>query len=164
MGVAGSGKTTIGRAVAAVLGWTFYDGDDHHPPGNVAKMASGVPLTDEDRAPWLASLHDLISDSLRRGEPVVVACSALKAAYRDQLLEGTDAMVVYLRGDRHLIRHRMENRHGHYMDPGMLDSQLDALEEPDKAVVFDVAGSVDTIVDTVIAGIFSQLLPPAEGR
>jgi gluconokinase len=131
LGVTGSGKSTVGAAVATALGWTFCDGDDHHPPENVAKMSAGVPLTDEDRAPWLRALRHVIEACLDRGESVVLACSALKAEYRNQLLEDNDATLVYLRGDRALIEDRMLERRDHFMGPRMLDSQLAILEEPD---------------------------------
>jgi len=147
IGVAGCGKTSVGKALAEHLGWDFYDADDFHPPENVAKMADGIPLDDSDRAPWLAALHDLISSSLRRNQPGVLACSALKERYRRQLLEGNeDVQLVYLKGSYDLIWSRMEKRTDHYMKPQMLKSQFEALEEPTNALTVDISGSVDDIL------------------
>ena len=104
MGVSGSGKTNVGQSLAEQLGWDFYDADDFHPPENIAKMASGIPLNDSDRAPWLALLHDLISSNLKAGRRGVLACSALKERYRQQLLNGNpDVQIVYLKGTYDLI-------------------------------------------------------------
>ena len=151
MGVAGSGKTTVGRTLAEVLGWTFYDGDDFHPPANVVKMARGLPLTDADRYPWLTALHDLIAGCLATGQSAVLACSALKRHYRDQLLAGNDqTLLVYLRGDYDLIRQRLALRQGHFMKATLLQSQFDTLEEPDGALVVDVHHPVDVIVNTIV--------------
>ena len=151
MGVSGCGKTSIGRALAEQLGWDFYDADDFHPPANVVKMAGGIPLDDSDRAPWLASLHDLISSSLRTDKPGVLACSALKERYRHQLMEGVDGVkLVYLKGSYDLIWSRMKQRAGHYMKPHMLKSQFDALEEPTNALTIDVSMSLDDIVQKTI--------------
>ncbi|HLL76234.1 MAG TPA: gluconokinase [Pyrinomonadaceae bacterium] len=139
MGVAGSGKTTVGRLLAGELGWKFYDADDFHPPENVEKMAGGVPLEDADRIPWLESLRDLIRGCLERGEGAVLACSALKGSYRDYLLVGEGVRIAYLKGDHELIRERLNNRRGHYMKPEMLDSQFAALEEPEPGTHFDIS-------------------------
>lgn len=150
MGVSGSGKTRVGKALAEKLGWDFYDADDFHPPENVARMARGIPLDDSDRAPWLAALHDLISSSLRAGKPGVLACSALKKGYRRQLLEGNEGvLVVYLRGIYDLIWSRLEKRTGHFMKPQMLKSQFEALEEPANALTVDIARPVDDIVQEI---------------
>jgi gluconokinase len=131
MGVSGSGKTSVGRSVAEHLGWDFYDADDFHPPENVSKMASGIPLDDSDRVPWLATLHELISSSLTRNRPGVLACSALKDRYRRQLMEGNPGVqLVYLKGSYDLIWSRMEVRKDHYMKPHMLQSQFGTLESP----------------------------------
>src|SRR5688572_10181249 len=111
MGVSGSGKSEVGSALAQHLGWDFYDADDFHPPANIAKMAAGVPLDDTDRAPWLASLHELISTSLKKDKPGVLACSALKERYRQQLLtDNDDVQLVYLKGSYELIWSRMSGR------------------------------------------------------
>ncbi len=156
MGVAGSGKTTVGRALAAALGGAFYDGDDFHPPANVAKMATGTPLDDADRAPWLAALRARLEASLRAGETAVVACSALKACYRETLLGGLppeQARLVWLRGPRELLAERMRARRGHFMPPALLDSQLATLEEPAGAIVADIAPPPDEIVAGVLAAL-----------
>jgi gluconokinase len=154
MGVAGCGKTTVGRALASHLGWDFYDADGFHPPQNVAKMASGIPLDDSDRVPWLASLHDLISACLKQNRPGVLACSALKQRYRGQLLEGNeDVQLVYLKGSYDLIWSRMEKRTDHYMKPQMLQSQFEALEEPVNALTIDISMPVDEIVQEILKQI-----------
>lgn len=140
MGVSGSGKTTVGRALADSLGWSFADADDFHPPANLKKMAAGHPLDDADRAPWLAALRAHIDDFLRRGENTVVTCSALKAAYRAQLVaDPARVRLVYLHGSRELLRSRLVQRRGHFMPAGLLDSQLATLEPPADALSLDVA-------------------------
>lgn len=150
MGVSGSGKTTIGQAIASKLGWDFYDADDFHPPENISKMENGIPLTDSDRAPWLASLHDLIESTLRRNCPGVLACSALKKSYRQKLLEGNHhVQLIYLKGNYELIWSRMSARKDHYMKPEMLKSQFDALEEPSDALTVDISLSVDEAVQEI---------------
>ena len=152
MGVSGSGKTTVGQQLAERLGWDFYDADDFHPPENVAKMAAGVPLNDEDRQPWLIILHDLISASLKKGRSGVLACSALKESYREILLkDNADVHLVYLKGSFDLILFRMQARSGHYMKPSMLRSQFDTLEEPTDAIVVPVSVPVDEIVDNILS-------------
>lgn len=139
MGVAGSGKTTIGRHLAEDLGWAFYDADDFHPASNVDKMSRGIPLNDADRLPWLETLRDLVRDCLERGESAVLACSALKASYREYLLTDERIKLVYLKGDHALIEERLRSRHGHFMRPEMLDSQFAALEEPDEISHHDIS-------------------------
>jgi gluconokinase len=152
MGVSGCGKTSLAKALALKLGWDFYDADDFHPPENVAKMAGGIPLDDTDRAPWLDALHDLISASLKAGRPGALACSALKERYRQTLLNGNDGVqVVYLKGSYELISARMLARAGHYMQPEMLKSQFDALEEPKNALVIDISQSLREMVDQICA-------------
>lgn len=151
MGVAGAGKTTVGQRLAATLGWAFYDADVFHPPENVAKMSSGEPLTDLDRIPWLEQMRELIHDSLRRGESAVVACSALKAAYRAILSRGNPgARFVYLKATPELIRRRLLDRPGHFMKAEMLDSQFAALEEPDGALVVDAGLPVERIMKEIV--------------
>jgi gluconokinase len=151
MGVSGSGKTEVGSSLAQHLGWDFYDADDFHPADNVAKMAAGIPLDDSDRAPWLASLHELISTSLKKDQPGVLACSALKERYRQQLLAGNDdVQLVYLKGSYELIWSRMSARKDHYMKPHMLRSQFETLEEPDNALVIDVSNSIDGILRDIL--------------
>lgn len=150
MGVSGAGKTTVGRRLAADLGWSFYEGDDFHPDANVRKMTAGIPLTDEDRLPWLRSLRALVERCLATGEDAVIACSALKESYRRLLAEGLDGVrFVHLTGDPRLIAERLEQRAGHFMKPGMLASQFTALEPPENAVVVDVTGSPEEITAEV---------------
>jgi gluconokinase len=151
MGVSGCGKTSVGKALAGKLGWDFYDADDFHPPGNVAKMANGSPLDDADRAPWLAALHNLISSSLKAGRPGVLACSALKKRYRQLLLDGNNGVqLIYLKGTYDLIWSRMQKRTDHYMKPQMLKSQFEALEEPVNAITVDISMSVENIVQEIL--------------
>src|SRR5690242_5882229 len=125
MGVSGSGKTTIATGIAHALGWSLLEGDSLHPEANVAKMKSGVPLNDEDCWPWLRAIAAAIDDMRAQGRSAVVACSALKRAYRDVLIgHRRDVLLVYLRGDKELIAARMAARQGHFMPPALLDSQL----------------------------------------
>lgn len=134
MGVAGAGKSVIGQHLAAALDWTFCDADDFHTPESIAKMASGIALDDADRAPWLSAIAAWIDALCAKGGRVVVACSALKRAYRSVLLGGrADVRLVYLRGSRALIASRMAARSGHFMPTSLLDSQFAALEEPGEA-------------------------------
>jgi gluconokinase len=149
MGVAGSGKTTIGRKLAAELGWKFYDADDFHPAANVEKMARGAPLDDADRKPWLEALRDLVRGSLERGERAVLACSALKESYRAYLLSDGRVKLVYLRGDYELIRDRLKDRRGHFMKPQMLDSQFATLEEPEQGVQVDISAPPEEIIEAI---------------
>lgn len=139
-GVAGAGKTTVGRLLAAELGWAYHEADDFHSAANKAKMARGQPLDDADRAPWLAAIRAAMDAAVAAGRPAVFTCSALKASYRRVLLDGQPgARLVFLRGDRDLLLARLAGRRDHYMKPGMLDSQLAILEEPADALVLDVA-------------------------
>lgn len=151
MGVSGSGKTTIGRMLAEQLGVPFYDADGFHPPENVAKMAAGIPLNDADRTGWLASLAALIKNGLARGESGVIACSALKEAYREVLRVIPDQVrFIYLKGGYEVILSRMQGREEHYMKPGMLQSQFEALEEPDGVLTVDIALPPDKIVQMIV--------------
>ena len=153
MGVSGSGKSTIGRALAAHLGCRFYDGDEFHSPENIAKMVSGLPLTDADRWPWLDRLVQLIGDQIRQGEPAVLACSALKRSYRDRLRQDKQGLVfIYLRGSFDVIWDRIQDRKDHYMKADMLRSQFDALEEPDEqeALLVDIIDDADKIISKLI--------------
>ena len=154
MGVSGVGKTTIGKALAGELGWRFLEGDDLHPAVNVAKMAAGVPLTDEDRAPWLEHLRVLIAGALEQGEDVVLACSALRRSYRERLaVHPSHVRWVYLTAPAEVIADRLRARKGHFMPVSLLESQLTTLEAPDDALVVDV-----TLVPTaVVAFIRSGL-------
>jgi gluconokinase len=148
MGVSGCGKTSVGQKLAERLGWDFYDADDFHPPENIAKMANGIPLSDEDRTPWLDSLRALVASCLQNDRPGVLACSALKERYRQKLLDSNPgAQLVYLKGSYDLIWSRMASRPGHYMKPEMLKSQFDALEEPNNALTVDISLSVEQIVN-----------------
>lgn len=152
MGVAGSGKTTVGTRLADALGWEFFDGDAFHPAANVDKMAQGIPLTDDDRWPWLRALHDFIHERLIVGAPAVVACSALKASYRSILVDGNrGARLVYLKGSRDVIRQRLEARADHFFDADLLDSQFEALEEPppDEALIVPIDQPPAAIVQTI---------------
>jgi gluconokinase len=147
MGVAGCGKTTVGKALAASLGWEFTDADNLHPPANIAKMADGVPLEDADRAPWLASVRRDYESRVARGARVVVACSALREAHRIALApEPADRRFVHLRGGFELVRERLAGRRGHYMKEGMLVSQFDTLEEPMDALTIETGQAPDVIV------------------
>jgi gluconokinase len=156
MGVAGSGKTTVGKALAAQMGFEFADADDYHPAANVEKMASGVPLTDEDRAPWLDRLRGLITNWIAAGKSAVLACSALKQAYRERLMVGPEVRLVYLKGNRELFRERLLTRHGHYMKESMLDSQLAVLEEPGDAIVINAGLPVEQAVAEIRAGLLQK--------
>lgn len=155
MGVAASGKTTVGEALAAQLACPLYDGDDFHPAQNVAKMASGVPLNDEDRAPWLARLAQLIEEHLEMGKTGVLACSALKKSYREQLRVSEQVDFIYLEGDFDLIWSRIATRENHYMKPAMLHSQFATLEAPqaDEAVIVSIDQSVDDILAQILQAI-----------
>jgi gluconokinase len=131
MGVCGCGKSTLGAALARALGWTFQEGDELHPPANLAKMASGAPLDDDDRAPWLAAVGDWIDTRGRAGEAGVITCSALKRAYRRRLAEGRPPLrLIYLHGEREDIRRRLAARAGHFMPASLLDSQFADLDPP----------------------------------
>jgi len=150
IGVSGVGKTAIGQLLAEDLGWQFYEGDDFHPQANIDKMRQGIPLTDADRAPWLAALNRLIRDLVREGRSAVVACSALKQEYRDRLLRDTqDGCIIYLKGDYDLIRKRLHERPGHFMKANLLASQFDALEEPERVLAVDTAQEPETIVSLI---------------
>ena len=140
MGVAGSGKTTVGRQLADQLGWLFFDADDFHPPQNIAKMSAGQPLDDGDREPWLVRLRWLLDEHLATETPLVLACSALRERYRHALGLGRPQLgLVHLSGSRQLLAARLEQRSGHFAGVGLLDSQLATLEPPTDALVVDVA-------------------------
>ena len=150
MGVTGCGKTKVGLMLAEVCGWDFLDADDFHPAENVAKMTTGVALTDEDRWPWLERLNKFLLDRERQGKSLVLACSALKQAYRDRLARGcAAARLVFLDGDIELIRARLAARQGHYMNPKLLDSQFAILERPRDALRLDVAASPAELVRSI---------------
>lgn len=153
MGVSGSGKSTVGARLAERLGWRFYDGDDFHPAANVTRMAAGLPLTDENRAPWLAALRDLVEGSLTRGESLVLACSALKEQYRRTLRVDDRVRFVYLRGSPELIARRQAARRDHFMPPSLLASQFATLEEPADAIAVDVELAPSQIVESILANL-----------
>jgi gluconokinase len=158
MGVTAAGKTTVGRALAAALGWEFHDGDDLHSEENKRKMHLGIALDDADRAPWLSALRELIETMLSEGRDGVVACSALKQSYRDELVVEPDAVkVVYLKGAKSVIEQRLRNRTGHFMNPDLLQSQFDTLEEPRDAIVVDAAAAPEAIVDEIKLRLASWL-------
>lgn len=147
MGVAGSGKTTVGLRLAAALGWRFTDADDFHPPANVAKISAGTPLTDEDRAPWLSTVRAHLEARLAVRDNTVLACSVLKSAYREALvIDPGRVKLIYLKGSPSLIRSRLEARVNHWAGPALLDSQLSTLEEPRDALTLDVSNTPDEIV------------------
>jgi gluconokinase len=143
-GVSGAGKTTLGRLLAQELGWRFYEADDFHSAANIKKMGSAVPLTDEDRWPWLTSLRELIERCLTTNQSIVLACSALKESYRRYLRVSGEVKFVFLRGDNALIANQLRHRRGHFMNPALLQSQLDDLEEPqptEDAIVIELGRS-----------------------
>jgi len=155
MGVSGSGKSTIAAMLAARLGWTYEDADWFHPPSNVEKMHSGVALTDEDRRPWLHGIAEWIDATRNIGGHGVIACSALKRAYREILVgDRPDVRIVYLKGERELIARRMAMRHGHFMPGSMLDSQFSTLQEPgedEHPIVVSIEPRPQEIVDAIVA-------------
>jgi gluconokinase len=154
MGVAGSGKTTIGESLAERIGWIYEDGDKFHPKSNVEKMSAGHPLTDADRWPWLQAIADEIDRMCKLGGHVVVACSALKRAYRDVLVHGRDDVrIVYLDGTQDLIAGRLAARKGHFMPPTLLESQFRTLQVPtadENPVTVSIDASVEAIVDDIV--------------
>jgi gluconokinase len=154
MGVSGSGKSTIADALAKRLNWRFEDGDGFHPASNVAKMSAGHPLTDEDRWPWLQAIADEIDRVCGKGDRAVVACSALKRAYRNVLVHGRDDVrIVFLDGTEALVASRLAARRGHFMPPGLLASQFKTLEPPtpdEQPVAVSIDATVDAIVDNII--------------
>jgi gluconokinase len=168
MGVCGCGKTSVGQALANRLGWQFFDADDFHPPANVAKMATGVALTDEDRAPWLDRLAAEMRAVARKGRHVVLACSALKESYRQRLARGlqepgpegeggAEFRIVYLKGDAKTIEPRLALRSGHFMPPSLLASQFAVLEEPDDAMVIDIRQTTEAQAAQIAAALRSTV-------
>jgi gluconokinase len=146
MGPTGAGKTTIGTMLAAQLNWQFADADSFHPPANVEKMSRGIPLNDADRAPWLAAMRKAILEWIIAGKSVVLACSALKRAYREELRPSPEVKIVYLKGDYALFAKRIRHRRGHFAGEGILAGQFADLEEPDDAIAIDAAQSPEQIV------------------
>ena len=161
MGVAGSGKSTIGTLLARRLGWEFADADSFHPASNVEKMSRGVPLTDADRKPWLEAIAAWMDGLQHQGRRGIVACSALKRRYRNILVGGrADARIVYLKGERDLIASRMAARSGHFMPLGLLDSQFKTLEEPDdeeNPLVISIDAPPHAMVDAIVSGMREDL-------
>jgi gluconokinase len=146
MGTTGAGKTTIGTMLAAQLNWQFADADTFHPPANIEKMSHGIPLTDADRAPWLEAMRKAILEWIAAGKKVVLACSALKRAYRDELRPSPEVKIVYLKGDYALFAERIRHRHGHFAGEQILAGQFADLEEPTDAITIDAAHSPEEIV------------------
>lgn len=154
MGVSGTGKSTVGKALADRLGWSFVDADDLHSPENRRKMAAGTPLTDADRQPWLVLLRARIEKTLTHGEDVVLAFSALKRVYRERLsVDASRERWVYLHAPAAVIQARLEQRVGHFMPPALLASQLSALEAPDDALSVDVTPPPDVVVERILDGL-----------
>jgi gluconokinase len=154
MGVAGVGKTTVGRLLAEKQGWAFFDADDFHPAANVEKMSSGIPLTDEDRWPWLAQLRESMRTEAAAGGNAIYACSALRNSYREYLAEaGSFVRFVYLKGDRELILERIRTRAGHFMREEMLAGQFQVLEEPEGCLTVEVDAPPAEVVRRVREGL-----------
>jgi gluconokinase len=154
MGVTGSGKTTVGEQLASKLGWTFADADDFHPTSNKAKMHAGIALTDDDRWPWLEALRRLIEQSLASHRSLAVACSALKNVYRDVLAGGLeDVHFVLLDGNPEVLRSRLKQRHHEFMNPALLQSQIDTLERPADAIIIEIEWPVDEQVRRIRAAL-----------
>ena len=149
MGVTGSGKTTVGRLLAEELGWTFADADDFHPRANVEKMERGIPLNDDDRGPWLERLRIQITDWIAKSQNGVLACSALKRTYRQELSVGPEVRFVYLKGSPELIAQRLRARRGHFADEKILGGQFADLEEPESAMTVDISQTPEKIVDEI---------------
>ncbi len=151
MGVSGCGKTTIGQILSDKLGWPLFDADEFHSAASIDKMRNGIPLEDADRWPWLDRMNAMLREREARGESVLLACSALKQAYRDRLSNGTlEIRWIYLKGGFELIRKRLEARKGHYMKAGLLESQFAALEEPQDALNIDIDDSPGSIADSIL--------------
>ncbi|MBV9645449.1 MAG: gluconokinase [Verrucomicrobia bacterium] len=154
MGVAGSGKTAVGMRVAQKLDWIFLDADDFHPPANIEKMKHGIPLNDQDRAPWLQRLHDELQRHLAEGRSVILACSALKESYRKVLRDGVSPPTfVCLDVDPQTIRDRLEHRTTHFFPKELMESQFAALEKPEDAVIIDARKSLDEVVEQLVQAL-----------
>jgi len=151
MGVSGVGKTTVGELLAARTGWAFYDADAYHPPANIEKMRNAVPLTDDDRWPWLDRLNALLRKAQQKGESAILGCSALKQRYRERLAQGVDEVRwIHLKGSFELIQTRLNLRKGHYMTAKLLESQFGALEPPTDALELDVGPDPAALADTIV--------------
>ncbi len=158
MGVAGSGKSTVGKLLSQRLGWQFYEADDFHPPENIAKMSLGLPLSDRDREPWLDRLKQLIEQTINQGNSAILACSALKSSYRQFLTQELKNEVcwIYLRGDYQLISARIKQRQQHFFKEEILNTQFANLEEPTEALIIDVSLSPAAIVNTILTYLSDQ--------
>jgi gluconokinase len=139
MGVTGSGKSTVGKLLAQQLGWKFFEGDDVHSPANIEKMRRGMPLSDDDRRPWLEAIRESIRQMVERSEDAVIACSALKHSYRQMLRITGEVVFVYLKANIDIVRERLKNRTGHFMNPNLIQSQFDTLEESEQALRVDAS-------------------------
>lgn len=154
MGIAASGKSTLGLALAKNLGWEFLEGDDYHPQVNIEKMSSGTPLNDEDRLPWLRSINQALCQLDKSGRNAVLACSALKQHYREILAQGIQQMrYVYLYGNPQLVRERIANRKGHFMPPELIDSQISTMEPPQNAIRVNIEQPVETQTEKVLQAL-----------
>lgn len=153
MGVSGSGKSTVGSRLADELGWAFYDADDFHNTANRSKMSQGIPLTDDDRSTWLASLRELIQKGIDSEMSIVLACSALKEAYRAILNVDGQVKFVYLKGSYAEIESRLKNREGHFMPVKLLASQFETLEEPANALHVKVTHTLEEIIQIIRKGL-----------
>jgi gluconokinase len=164
MGVSGCGKSTTGTRLSKILGWPFRDADTFHPPGNIAKMSQGLPLTDEDRWPWLAAIAQWIGEQLTAGQSAIVSCSGLKRAYRRQIAGGrTGVQFVHLKGSMELIAERLGRRRRHFMPSSLLQSQFDALEEPapdEHALVVPITLPPKRVAETIIRELALQPAAP----
>jgi len=139
MGVTGSGKSTVGKLLAQQLGWKFFEGDDFHSPANIEKMRRGMPLNDDDRRHWLEAIRESIRKMVERSENAVIACSALKHSYRQMLRITGEVVFVYLKANIDIVRERLKNRTGHFMNPNLIQSQFDTLEESEQALRVDAS-------------------------
>jgi len=151
MGTTGAGKTTVGKLVAAQLGWIFLDADDFHPPANIEKMKHGIPLTDADRGPWLENIHAELARLSSTGKNAVLACSALKQSYRDKLSSGVDLKIAYLRGSYDQMRRHIEARQGHFAGESILAGQFADLEEPHDALLLEVSRTPEELSAEIVA-------------
>ncbi len=150
MGISGSGKTTVGQQLADDLGWKYFDGDDFHSVKNIAKMSVGIPLNDDDRSVWLSQISQHIKELIKKRNNAVVSCSALKQEYRRQLQNDSEAVkFVYLKGPKALIKKRLESRSGHFMSVDLINSQFEALEEPEHVLVVDIKQSPKKISNAI---------------
>ena len=159
MGVVGAGKTTVGTLLAQKLGWQFADADDFHSPENIEKIRRGIPLDDSDRAPWLSALRNAILQWNAGGRNVVLACSALKRSYREELRAAL-VRFVHLKGNFQLILDRLRSRHGHFANEAILESQLAALEEPGNDEPGVITVDIDQPPDAMVSEIIAKLQEP----